>query len=72
MLLDLQSELGVAAARTLMIGDTTHDLQMAQNAGVASLAVAFGAHPREQLLALEPLACLDEPDALWQWLTRHA
>jgi phosphoglycolate phosphatase len=72
MLLDLQSELGVAAARTLMIGDTTHDLQMAQNAGVASLAAAFGAHPREQLLALEPLACLDEPDALWQWLARHA
>jgi phosphoglycolate phosphatase len=71
MLLDLQSELGVAKNRTLMIGDTTHDLQMAQNAGMAALAVAFGAHPRAQLEALQPLACIDEPDALWAWLTRH-
>jgi phosphoglycolate phosphatase len=72
MLLELLSELGVAKERTLMIGDTTHDLQMAQNAGVASLAVAFGAHPREQLLAFQPLACIDHPHALWQWLTLHA
>jgi phosphoglycolate phosphatase len=72
MLLDLQAELGVAKERTLMIGDTTHDLQMAQNAGVAGLAVAFGAHPREQLLAFGPLACLDDPQALWEWLTNHA
>lgn len=72
MLLALQAELGVPKERTLMIGDTTHDLQMAQNAGVAGLAVAFGAHPREQLLALQPLDCLDNPQALWAWLTRHA
>jgi phosphoglycolate phosphatase-like HAD superfamily hydrolase len=45
---------------------------MAQNAGVASLAAAFGAHPREQLLAFQPLACFDHPHALWQWLTLHA
>ncbi len=72
MLFDLQSELGVEKTRTLMIGDTTHDLQMAQNAGVAGLAAAFGAHPREQLLALQPLDCFDEPQALWTWLIRHA
>ncbi len=72
MLLDLQSELGVEKARTLMIGDTTHDLQMALNAEIASVAAAFGAHPREQLLALQPLDCFDEPQALWTWLIRHA
>ncbi len=72
MLLDLQATLGVARERTLMIGDTTHDLQMAKNAGVASLAVAFGAHPRESLLAMQPLGCLDDPESLWNWLTRHA
>ena len=66
------AELGVAPDRTLMVGDTTHDLQMAQNAGVAGLAAAFGAHPREQLLAMQPLACFDEPQALWQWLIDHA
>ena len=72
MLLELQSELGVGKNKTLMIGDTTHDLQMAQNAGVAGVAVAFGAHPREQLLALQPLECFDAPPALWSWLIRHA
>lgn len=72
MLLELQSELDVGKERMLMIGDTTHDLQMAQNAGVASLAAAFGAHPREQLLAFQPLACIEHPRALWEWLTLHA
>jgi phosphoglycolate phosphatase len=72
MLFELQAELGIDKTATLMIGDTTHDLQMAQNAGVAGLAAAFGAHPREQLLAMQPLACFDEPQALWQWLIDHA
>ena len=72
MLYELQAALGMDKAATLMIGDTTHDLQMAQNAGVAGLAAAFGAHPREQLLAMQPLACFDEPQALWQWLIDHA
>jgi len=72
MLYELQAELGTQNSATLMIGDTTHDLQMAQNAGVAGVAAAFGAHPREQLLALQPLACFDDPQALWSWLIQHA
>jgi phosphoglycolate phosphatase len=72
MLIDLMAMLGAAPDRTLMIGDTTHDLQMAINAGVASVAAAYGAHPREQLVALQPLACIDEPRDLWQWLQRNA
>ena len=55
-----------------MIGDTTHDLQMAINAGVESVAVSYGAHPRDQLVALQPLACMDRPQDLWQWLKHHA
>jgi phosphoglycolate phosphatase len=39
-----------------MIGDTTHDLQLAANAGVASIGVSYGAHPHEALEALAPLA----------------
>ena len=58
--------------QTLMIGDTTHDLQMAINAGVESVAVSYGAHPRDQLVALQPLACMDRPQDLWQWLKHHA
>jgi len=55
-----------------MVGYTTHDLQMAVNAGVNSVAVTYGAHPRDQLLALQPLACLDRPQDLWQWLKHNA
>src|SRR5690606_16811218 len=52
MLLELMDELDVAPERTLMAGDTSHDLQMAVNAGVASLGVTYGAHP---LSKLQPL-----------------
>lgn len=72
MLLEIMDELGVTPERALMIGDTTHDLQMAFNAGVDALGMTHGAHPEEQLLALEPLALLDDFAALRMWLDEHA
>jgi phosphoglycolate phosphatase len=72
MLTDLMEILGIEPEKTLMIGDTTHDLQMAINASVASMAAAYGAHPREQLAALQPLACIDQPQELWHWLKHNA
>jgi len=72
MLEQLMDELGVSPERVLMVGDTTHDLQMAKNAGVAGLAVSFGAHPREALEAEQPLACLPTPQDLAAWLRDHA
>ena len=72
MLLDLMRILDAAPDKTVMIGDTTHDLQMAANAGVSGIAVTYGAHPRDQLLALQPLACMDQPQDLWQWLRQNA
>jgi phosphoglycolate phosphatase len=68
MLVDVMDMLNTAPAATLLVGDTTHDLQMANNAGVASIAAAYGAHPRSALAALNPLACLDTPEELWAWL----
>ncbi len=68
MLLDLMAELGSTPERTLMIGDTLWDLEMARNAGVPAVAVASGSHPREELLGGEPLACLDGVAALPAWL----
>jgi len=59
MLLELSQLMAVPAVRMLMIGDTTHDLQMAQSARVAAIGVTYGAHPREQLAALQPLALVD-------------
>lgn len=71
MLHELMDELGSAPAATLMVGDTTHDLELAANAGTAALGVSFGAHPAEQLQALQPLAVLHDLPALSDWLQRH-
>lgn len=49
MLLELMDQLGVGAASTFMIGDTTHDLLMAANAGTRGVAVSYGAHEVEHL-----------------------
>jgi phosphoglycolate phosphatase len=68
MLEELMDELGVAPEKTLMIGDTTHDLLMAKNAGVAGLGVGYGAHPLKALRAEMPLACVETPEELGAWL----
>ncbi len=72
MLRALLDELAVSNSRALMIGDTTHDMEMAQAAGVARLAVAYGAHPRDALLGYEPVACVDDLTQLRDWLSQHA
>jgi phosphoglycolate phosphatase len=72
MLLEIMAELKTAPERTLMIGDTTHDLQMAINASVPAVAVTHGAHPLAQLAALKPLALVDSFIELRQWLKVNA
>jgi len=72
MLRELLEELGAAPGESLMIGDTSHDLQMASAAGVDALAVCYGAHSESSLRALRPRACLASVAQLEQWLTRHA
>jgi phosphoglycolate phosphatase len=72
MLLEIMDELDVSQAKTLMIGDTSHDLQMAGNAGVPAVGVCYGAHPRESLEALSPLACAEDFAALSEWLNIYA
>lgn len=71
MLHELTRELGQELTRTVMIGDTTHDLQMAQNAGTAGVGVAYGAHPAEALEALAPRFVADSVPALAGWLRVH-
>ncbi len=72
MLEELIEEFAVSKDRVLMIGDTTHDLQMAVNAGVAGLAVSYGAHPVEALLGLDPLGCVASVKMLSEWLNQNA
>lgn len=72
MLEELMTEFGVGPEVTVMIGDTTHDLQMAMNAGVAGVGVAYGAHPRPELDALSPLFCASDVAELAAWLRENA
>ena len=71
MLLQVMAELGADRSETLMIGDTEFDMEMARNAGVAALAVAYGVHHPERLLRHEPLDCLNEFQKLREWLERN-
>lgn len=72
MLKEIMDELGVGKDRSVMIGDTTFDLQMAQNARIASLGVTYGAQPLESLLPLAPLATFDNFAKLRAWLCSNA
>lgn len=72
MLFELMAELGVAPERTLMIGDTTHDLQLALNAGAASVGVGFGAHDHASFESLNPLFIAHSTAELQAWLLAHA
>lgn len=71
MLEELMDVFGVEPQATLMVGDTTHDLLMARNAGVAALGVAYGAHPRATLEAEAPLYCAADVAELAAWLRRQ-
>lgn len=72
MLLELMEQLNFSSRETLMIGDTSHDLEMARAAGVNALAVTYGAHPEEGLRACEPLGCFSNVNQLGAWLKTHA
>ncbi len=60
MLQELMAELGVPPERVLMIGDTTHDLLMARNAGCASVGVSYGAHNAAAFAQCAPLFTADD------------
>jgi len=72
MLLELMRELGVAPERSLMIGDTTHDLQLAANAGTASVGVSYGAHEHASFAEFAPRHVAHSVSDLNQWLADHA
>lgn len=71
MLLHLMDRLGVMPDETLMVGDTTHDLQLAANAGVDAVAVAYGAHSGAALTAERSRAIVNSVDELAHWLGAH-
>ena len=72
MLEELMDEFGVLPKSTLMVGDTSHDLLMASNAGVDGLAVTYGAHSHQYLIEHAPRACLHSVEELASWLKINA
>ena len=72
MLHELMREFGAEPERTLMIGDTTHDLQMAVNAGCASVGVSYGAHEPSEFGALRPRFIAHSATELHRWLADNA
>ena len=72
MLQELMREFGTDPARTLMIGDTTHDLQMAVNAGCPAVGVSYGAHEPGEFHSLNPLHIAHSVDDLREWLLANA
>ena len=72
MLRELMAQFGTGPQRTLMVGDTTHDLQMALNAGCASVAVSYGAHEPAAFDPLNPLFVAHSVPQLRQWLLANA
>lgn len=72
MLQEITQELGEDMQRTVMIGDTTHDLLMASNAGAAGIAVQYGAHPADELKRFNPLYTAESVINLHHWLKNNA
>lgn len=72
MLFRLMEFASVTPVRTLMIGDTTHDIELARNAGVDALAVTYGAHSRRTLENCRPLALIDNVSELSAWIQSNA
>ena len=72
MLQQLMREFGADPERTLMVGDPSHDLQLAITAGTASVAVSYGAHEPEAFAALNPLHVAHSTADLRAWLLLHA
>ncbi|AYQ28701.1 MULTISPECIES: HAD family hydrolase [unclassified Polaromonas] len=68
MLRELMAEFDVAPARVLMVGDTTHDLQMAVNAGCPSVGVSYGAHEPDAFAVLSPRHVAHSVQELHDWL----
>jgi phosphoglycolate phosphatase len=71
MLLGILADVGASAGQALMIGDSEHDLLMAENAGVDAIAVTHGVHQADVLLKHQPLACFDRITELSGFLTHN-
>jgi len=71
MLLMLLDITGVEPHRAVMVGDTTHDLELAANAGIDAVAVSYGAHDAALLATRPARARCASVAELHRWLASH-
>lgn len=71
MIYDIMAATDVSAGKTLMIGDSIHDLRMAQAAEVDAVGVDFGAHSAAQLMDYQPQHILSDWTHFTDFLQRH-
>ncbi len=67
MLEEIIDEVGVDRQRTIMVGDSVFDLEMARNASVDALAVSYGVQPCDRLTSYKPLGCMDSFSEVYEW-----
>jgi phosphoglycolate phosphatase len=70
MVLRAMAETANAPESTVVIGDTSFDMEMAQAAGATPIGVAWGYHPAEELHAAGAAAVLQSPAELIDCLQR--
>ena len=68
---EIMDELIIEPEKSILIGDSIHDLQMAKNAGIASLAVTYGAHNKDALSVYSPIGFVDHANLIFDWIRRH-
>lgn len=69
MLVQILDELGLAPHQALMIGDSVHDMAMAEALQMPRLGVTWGVHDRARLAEHHPVAIVDTMEALRQQLS---
>lgn len=69
MLLELLDYTAIDPSNSIMVGDTTFDLDMAKNAGMHGLGAAYGVHSKQDLWDSNAVNVLDSFNAIVDWLT---
>lgn len=68
MLLEIMRTLSLEPQQILMVGDTSHDIQMATAAGVDSMAVTYGAHDKRTLVQAQPTVLVGNVREMQSWI----
>ncbi len=60
MLNRILADLNLDASQVLMVGDTSYDLEMANNASIDCMGVSYGVHSKQILTKFNPIAIVDD------------